>query len=353
MWFATYWEDGHRRGKTIGRVASLTKTQAQQQLDHLLAPLNERTTNNHDAITFRRFVQHTAIPIWERRWKESTKGTTRSRITIHLTSALGEFPLQTITRPMLQDFLDKKGRSGMSKAVLQHLRWDLKTIFRIAVAEGLLTKNPAELLYATGGTTHERKTMTKEELTHVINDFDLRERLILKLTGIAGMRPGEAYALQWSDQSADGFRVTRRVYRGKLDTPKSAVGVRLVALGPSIQRDLKEWRALRRDLAPNAWVFPSENGTTPLSPSNHWRRSIRPVLLQRGLGWVNFQVLRRTCSSLLNDMGVDGKLVSQQLGHTLDVNQTVYTTVGLDRQIAAVALLDQAINPMESSGVLQ
>jgi len=55
----------------------------------------------------------------------------------------------------------------------------------------------------------------------------------------------------------------------------------------------------------------------------------------------------------LNDLGIDGKLVSQQLGHTLDVNQNVYTKVGLDRQTAAVALLDQAINPMESSGVLQ
>jgi len=109
----------------------------------------------------------------------------------------------------------------MSKAVLQHLRWDLKALFRIGVAEGLLPKNPAELLYAIGGTERERKTMTKEDLKHVISNFDLRERLILKLTGIAGMRPGEVYALQWKDENSDGFRITRRIYRRNLDTPKN------------------------------------------------------------------------------------------------------------------------------------
>jgi integrase len=243
----------------------------------------------------------------------------------------------------------------MSKAVLHHLRWDLKMVFRIAVAEGLVAKNPAELLYATGGTTRERHVMTKEELTKVLTTFALRERLILKLTGIAGMRPGEVYALQWNDQTPDGLRITRRVYRGKLDTPKSNLSVRVVALGPSIVADLKTWRSLQRDLSPNAWVFPSENGKTPLSPSNHWRRHLRKPLVKMGLGWVSFQVLRRTCSSLLNDEGgADPKVTSQQLGHSVDVDTNVYWRAAVRRQTDAVTALDNAVNqPMESSGVLQ
>jgi len=104
MWFATFWEDGHRRGKTLGRVSSLSKTRAQQHLDQLLAPINERNTNNTDAITFGRFVQHIAIPIWERRWKASTRGTTISRIRSHLTPAFGELELRKIDRPTLQEF---------------------------------------------------------------------------------------------------------------------------------------------------------------------------------------------------------------------------------------------------------
>lgn len=50
-----------------------------------------------------------------------------------------------------------------------------------------------------------------------------------------------------------------------------------------------------------------------------------PKLAKVGLGWANFQVMRRTHSSLMKQLGVDPKLVADQLGHTLDVNQNVYT----------------------------
>jgi integrase len=63
-----------------------------------------------------------------------------------------------------------------------------------------------------------------------------------------------------------------------------------------------------------------------------------------------YQVLRRSCSSLLNDLGVEGKIVADQLGHTLDVNQNVYTKVSTERQQNAVTLLDEVLCP--NSGVL-
>ena len=61
------------------------------------------------------------------------------------------------------------------------------------------------------------------------------------------------------------------------------------------------------------------------------------------LGWANFQVMRRTHSSLMNDLQVDPKLVADQLGHTVDVNQNVYTKTAIERRKAAVELLEQAV----------
>ena len=78
------------------------------------------------------------------------------------------------------------------------------------------------------------------------------------------------------------------------------------------------------DVSDEAYVFPSER-LTPLAMENVWRRTIGPKLGKAGLGWVNFQVMRRTSSTLLHVLGVDGKIVADQLGHTLDVNQNVYT----------------------------
>jgi integrase len=63
---------------------------------------------------------------------------------------------------------------------------------------------------------------------------------------------------------------------------------------------------------------------TPLAKENVWRRSIGPALEKAGLDRVNFQVMRRTSATLMNALGGNGKLVADQLGHSLDTSQNVY-----------------------------
>lgn len=60
----------------------------------------------------------------------------------------------------------------------------------------------------------------------------------------------------------------------------------------------------------------------PLSKDSCWNRNIKPKLAKAGLAWANFRVMRRTHSTLMGDLGVDGKLVADQCGHTLDVSRT-------------------------------
>ncbi len=62
--------------------------------------------------------------------------------------------------------------------------------------------------------------------------------------------------------------------------------------------------------------------------------------------------MRRTHSSLMNELEVDPKIVADQLGHTLDVNQNVYTKAALRRRSAAVKILDRALEKslMEPNG---
>jgi hypothetical protein len=61
-----------------------------------------------------------------------------------------EFSVRTLgsfTRDELQSFLDSKAQRGLSFSTVDHLRWDLKQILDMAVAEGYLRRNPAELLF--------------------------------------------------------------------------------------------------------------------------------------------------------------------------------------------------------------
>lgn len=43
--------------------------------------------------------------------------------------------LESFQRTELQDLLDRKAEGGLSYSVVAHLRWDLRQIFRMAVAE--------------------------------------------------------------------------------------------------------------------------------------------------------------------------------------------------------------------------
>ncbi len=62
------------------------------------------------------------------------------------------------------------------------------------------------------------------------------------------------------------------------------------------------------------------------------------------MGWVTFQVMRRTHSSLMNDLKVDPKIVADQLGHTLDVSQNIYTQSALKRKEAVDSLESALLN---------
>ena len=45
----------------------------------------------------------------------------------------------------------------------------------------------------------------------------------------------------------------------------------------------------------------------------------------------------------MSDLGIEGKVVSDQLGHGLDVNQNVYTQSSLKRRTSAVDTLETAL----------
>src|SRR5579863_7738807 len=72
-------------------------------------------------------------------------------------------------------------------------------------------------------------------------------------------------------------------------------------------------------------------------------RHFEPRLRSVGLDWINFQVMRRTHSSLSRRLGVDPKTVADQLGHGIGVNLDVYTQSGLEAQRLAVTRLEEQI----------
>jgi integrase len=71
------------------------------------------------------------------------------------------------------------------------------------------------------------------EACAVHGDYASRMRALLTFAAFSGMRPGELMALDWSDINLPALRVTvsKRLYRGSIDLPKSNK-VREIALTP-------------------------------------------------------------------------------------------------------------------------
>jgi integrase len=339
------WREGeHRRTKTLGQKSEISKAAAQALLDKILAPLNARQEPETGKMPFGDFVRDVYYPFCRRKWKRSTRMTTEQRIDQHIIPEFEETELRIVRRTALQDLLDRKADGGLSFSVITHLRWDLRHILRVALAEGFIERNPAELLFTPRNAKQAvRRFATVGEIAQAFAVVGIRERLIFKLAGIAGMRPGEIFGLKWMNLEPPYADVRQRVYHGDIDTPKSPKSIRKAALGESLLSDVLKWRALSVDVGPEAWVFPSETGKTPLRTDNCVHRHIQPKLKAVGLEWITFQVLRRSCSSIMNDQGTDAKVVADQLGHTLDVNQNVYTRVGFSRQEDAVNRLESAL----------
>jgi integrase len=110
--------------------------------------------------------------------------------------------------------------------------------------------------------------------------------------------------------------------------------------------DISEWKSLSREISDDAWLFPSETGKTPVSRDNLSRRHIGPQLQAAGLGWVDSHVMRRTHATLMNEIHDDPQMVGDQLGHTLDVSQNVYTRASVARRKEAVEALESALPVM-------
>ena len=137
----------------------------------------------------------------------------------------------------------------------------------------------------------------------------------------AGLRLGEALALQWEDLHfrAREIRVARGFSRGRLDTPKSRHG-RTVDMSQQLARMLlrlqieRKTETLRRGPALPPWLFCTKRGT-PLDTTNA-DKAFKRILKDAELP-LHFtpHCLRHTFASLLLQQGESPAYVQRQLGH--------------------------------------
>jgi integrase len=347
VWIIQYYDaQGHHRYHTLGRMTDLTKGQAEQEQSKFMLTINggDGEPQAVRPVLVAEFVSQMYLPFYRGKWKGSTKGTSESRICFHIIGDLGSRQLASLTLTDMQTYLESKAATH-SFSVVDHLRWDLTSICSFAFAEKLISANPADSLYTPKAAKKgDCPVMTIDEVGRAIGAVGFRQKVIVQLAIFAGLRPGEFLGVQRRhiSRDCDSVEIEQRVYRGEIDTPKNGKS-RSVAIPPRTAALLSEWLDAAVDPSPDAWVFGSEGGASPLSRDNLLRRYIQAPLSKIGLGWVDFKVMRRTNASLGQDAKVDPKVSADQRGHGIGVSLDVYTTSSLQRKAEGAQQLEDSV----------
>lgn len=173
-----------------------------------------------------------------------------------------------------------RGTKPLSGTTMNKLHRALFSIFEDAEANGRIEGNPMKRLKAPKTDTQERRALTPEQLQAAykalgglpLDGYTMALRLIMAL----GLRRGEACGVLVSDldMGAGLLYVCHAVKErtGKVGTPKSAAGSRLLPLPPALAESLLEWLRIRQSRG---------IGEAKTLCCNKFGDTLRPQLLQR------------------------------------------------------------------------
>ena len=152
----------------------------------------------------------------------------------HVLPAFGRFKLRELHRGHIRDFLTGKRAAGLGKQSVRLIRAVLSVLLSDAVDDGILIANPALQLRGSrrrrpDSISHAERHKKIRPMSHgqlaaflAAAQADPRHYPLFLLLARAGLRPGEAYALQWGDLDLRGreIRVERSLSAGRIETPK-------------------------------------------------------------------------------------------------------------------------------------
>lgn len=251
---------------------------------------------------------------------------------------MGNAPLNKLTANDLQKFINwmrKDGRSeyresrgdGLSDNTIRHCYGLCCRALEKAVAEKLISQNPAKECKLPSARRMEMRLLSREELQKLLIQARAEgyyEVFPLELT--TGLRVGELMALRWDDLNFNtgGLRIERQIYQIKgellIQPPKNKASIRTVILPPTVVAALRVYK----QTVSSRWMFPSpKKEDAPIAPSVVSHR-LAKILKHAGCKKVRFYDLRHSHASLLINNGVPILLVSERLGHE-DVQTTLRT----------------------------
>jgi len=339
-WWINPWQDEFAEGRLTRKrkrmkvaPATLSQREAQKIAAEMLRPMNQGLDTIGSATQFGAYIaaayREAVLPL--------LASTTRSNYEYHLKKYLmpvfGEYLLREITTMVLQKYFSNL---GVRRATALKVKDVLASVLGSAVKFQLLVRNPLSGVqlpndsYWKAGT---KPTLTPELFNQLLELMCEPYATMVYVCLFAALRVSELVGLRWEDVHADALTIDERYCRGDWGCPKTTASKATIGVDSRIIERIQRLKQLVvtinwgangakksfkvvRAAGPRDLVFQSVRKGDEMSDHNILSRHIKPAARKLGIGWVNWQVLRRSYGTWMAEAGADPKAIQAQMRHS-------------------------------------
>ena len=306
---------------------------------------------------------------WLSYWLEQVITPSRSASTIHgyhmiirnhLAPALGGVPLDRLTTPQIQRYLNQKQESGLCGNTVRKHYGLLHNALEHARRQDLLSRNPAQWVFppsSTHPTHHFYDCDAMSRLFELVSGTSLEP--VVKLAGYLGLRRSEICALKWGHVDRENRVITiaeaRTAVNGRSvdkGTKNRASIRRLGYRGLADMEELMErlWQKRLEEKARMGSGYQDlgfvvcHSGGQPYQ-ADYLSNRLQRVLKNTDLPYVTLHGLRHSFASIAHSRNVPLFGISKALGHS-NTNTTtqIYMHLFDDTHLSVVQAVGQAID---------
>jgi len=308
------------RGVTLGLKSEMKKWEAEKKLQEIIDKSTDVSAlKPSPACTLKWFWEQRNRPLKEPTWKVSSAQRLASNIERYVIAPFADVPVTDLNRFDLQRHLNRLAEK-YSRSVVVNFRTYIKAILEEAAEQQYVERNPAARLELPKTRKPSRRALGLEEIARLLDAMSGRDRLIVRMFLVLGLRPGELFALRRDYRvGPNQIRIDESIspVSGVVE-PKTETSNSFVWVPQTLALELDFWMQSMRDQRPEAFLFASrsERGT-PMSANNFLKRALqkageraRTVMRNEGIDVpdrflmnLTHQALRRTCATHMQHKG--------------------------------------------------
>lgn len=351
-WRARYRDEaGNERARHFER-----KIDAQRWLDNITASVVTGTYADPKAgkVTFAAFFgEWSARQVW-------APGTVLAMSLAARSVPFIDKPMKQIRRSDVEAWIKGMDAAGLAPGTIKTRYVNVRSVFRAALKDKVIGSDPSDgvRLPRRRRADAAMSIPTPEEVGQLLAVADDRFQTFIALCAFAGLRLGEAAAVQIGDVNFLGKSLTvqrqvQRVNGGTVDIRSPKYGSeRVVYVADSLVDLLAQHVAAFGRNGPKQWLFAGEGDDPPHQNTvgYWWRKTLRDA----GLSGIKLHDLRHFYASGLIAAGCDVVTVQRSLGHanattTLNTYAHLWPTAEDRTRNAAESIIAASLGPASST----